>query len=47
MDIGICVGCGAEEMELNDDGFCSACADLEGDTPENKNDLDNAGFEED
>lgn len=36
MEMGTCVGCGAEEIEINDDGFCTDCAELEGD--ENKDD---------
>jgi len=30
MDIGQCVGCMAEEIEINEDGYCTDCAALEG-----------------
>jgi hypothetical protein len=30
METGTCVGCGAEEIEINEDGFCTDCAELEG-----------------
>lgn len=30
MPIGTCVGCGIDELELNEDGFCADCAELEG-----------------
>lgn len=30
MSIGTCVGCGIDELEINEDGFCVDCAALEG-----------------
>lgn len=30
MSIGTCVGCGIDELEINDDGYCVDCAALEG-----------------
>lgn len=30
MEIGACIGCGAEETEINEDGYCVDCAELEG-----------------
>jgi hypothetical protein len=32
METGTCVGCGAEEIEINEDGYCTDCAALEGET---------------
>jgi hypothetical protein len=29
MEMGTCVGCGAEETEINGDGYCPDCAELE------------------
>jgi hypothetical protein len=47
MDTGTCVGCGAEDELLNEDGYCGQCADLEGDDMNKDDDLDSEGFEED
>lgn len=31
MEVGQCIGCGAEDIEINEDGYCVDCANLEGD----------------
>ncbi len=28
MDTGVCVSCGAEDVELNDNGECENCGDV-------------------
>ncbi|KKT68411.1 MAG: hypothetical protein UW63_C0078G0007 [Candidatus Uhrbacteria bacterium GW2011_GWF2_44_350] len=36
METGTCVGCGAEEIEINADGFCTDCAELEAEENQNE-----------
>lgn len=42
MEMGTCVGCGAEEIEINGDGYCTDCAELE----DKENEEDDMGDEE-
>jgi|GEM_PF-3595205 len=30
MEIGVCVMCGGEGLDINDDGVCAGCLELEG-----------------
>jgi hypothetical protein len=34
MDTGVCVSCGAEDVELNDNGECENCAGAKGEGEE-------------
>jgi hypothetical protein len=45
MEMGTCVGCGAEEIEINEDGYCADCAELEGEET-NNGDEEDTGDEE-
>jgi len=38
MEMGTCVGCGAEETEINEDGYCTDCAALEGEETKGESD---------
>jgi len=46
MDIGTCVGCGVDDLELNEDGYCTDCAELEGDDKDKEDDLEMGDLEE-